>query len=98
METLMSMEEMRAQLEQLEREETEIDDQLGQVIKQQPDLLIKGFGFYTFSCFSHNFTQNYQLVFYSLKITTEITEEPNFVLSFRSDSRLFLKSDVLLRF
>ena len=27
METLMSMEEMRAQLEQLEREETEIDDQ-----------------------------------------------------------------------
>ena len=62
METLMSMEEMRAQLEQLEREETEIDDQLGQVIKQQPDLLIKGFGFYTFSYFSHTFNQIYQSV------------------------------------
>ena len=45
METLMSMEEMRAQLEQLEQEESEIDDQLGQVIKQQPDLLVKGIGF-----------------------------------------------------
>ena len=48
METLMSMEEMKAQLEQLEREETEIDDELTQVIKQQPDLLVKGIGFQTF--------------------------------------------------
>ena len=44
----MSMEEMKAQLEQLEREETEIDDELTQVIKQQPDLLVKGIGFQTF--------------------------------------------------
>ena len=38
----MSVDEMRQQLEQLEAEEEEIDVELGKLIKQQPDLLIKG--------------------------------------------------------
>ena len=42
MESLMSVDEMRQQLEQLEAEEEEIDVELGKLIKQQPDLLIKG--------------------------------------------------------
>ena len=38
----MSVDEMRQQLEQLEAEEEQIDVELGKLIKQQPDLLIKG--------------------------------------------------------
>ena len=42
MDALMSVDEMRQQLEQLETEEEQIDVELGELIKQQPDLLVKG--------------------------------------------------------
>ena len=42
MDAMMSVDEMRQQLEQLEAEEEQIDVELGKLIKQQPDLLIKG--------------------------------------------------------
>ena len=42
MESLSSLEEMRLELELLEEEETKIDENLQNLIKQQPDLLVKG--------------------------------------------------------
>ena len=42
MESLQSLEDMRREFERLEAEESEIDRELGELIKQQPNLLIKG--------------------------------------------------------
>ena len=42
MESLESLEEMRRELELLEEEEGNIDIELNELIKQQPDLLVKG--------------------------------------------------------
>ena len=42
MESLQSLEDMRLEFERLEAEESEIDLELGELIKQQPNLLIKG--------------------------------------------------------
>lgn len=42
MESLQSLEDMRLEFERLEAEESEIDRELGELIKQQPNLLIKG--------------------------------------------------------
>jgi len=42
MESLSSLEEMRNELELLEEEENKIDKNLETLIKQQPDLLVKG--------------------------------------------------------
>lgn len=41
MESLQSLEDMRREFERLETEESEIDRELGELIKQQPNLLIK---------------------------------------------------------
>ena len=42
MESLQNLDEMRIELELLEEEETKIDLELDVLIKQQPDLLVKG--------------------------------------------------------
>ena len=42
MESLQSLEDMRLEFERLEAEESAIDLELGELIKQQPNLLIKG--------------------------------------------------------
>ena len=48
MESLQSLEDMRLEFERLEAEESAIDLELGELIKQQPNLLIKGIFSYFF--------------------------------------------------
>ena len=51
MESLQSLEDMRLEFERLEAEESAIDLELGELIKQQPNLLIKGIFSYFFETF-----------------------------------------------
>ena len=51
MESLQSLEDMRLEFERLEAEESEIDRELGELIKQQPNLLIKGIKHFFQLCF-----------------------------------------------